>query len=343
MRRILALLLVAVAHVASAKLRAGAKGTSPTGLIQETFSAHAMASLLKTSPPFELDPATFPGIINAVPTDIFLLFYSPTCPDCERLMPIWTQIAGELESNQDVTLMSVADDEGKAQPPFKHTENPALFYIPKNNKAQPISFPMAKLHVFVSLPETKDTDHDMYDELMNFANSHGSNSAATNPTPTPLDAARKANEQPRANDKVVQAAASDPSQEPKVEEALNARLLATLKAHESEPLEAQKQLFVQPPYNTLPVAKFLAGVSQQYLGSAPLADMAARYLDGEPLARKWAVRYAQMELASYRSSGWWPTPKEQKDHFEELIEYALPLYARSIYVQTGGPKKIGAR
>merc|ERR1719428_2214775 len=164
-------------------LRAGAKGTNPTGLIQETFSAHAMASLLKTSPPFELDPATFPGIINAVDTDIFLLFYSPTCPDCERLMPIWTNVAANLESNQEVTLMSVADDEGKAQPPFKHTENPALFWIPKNNKGNPIPFPMAKLHVFVSLPETKDTDHDMYDELMNFANSHGSNSAASNPKP----------------------------------------------------------------------------------------------------------------------------------------------------------------
>jgi hypothetical protein len=92
-------------------------------------------------------------------------------------MPLWTKVAATFESNQDVTLMSVADDEGKAPAPFVHTENPALFYIPKNNKANPIPFPMAKLHVFTSLPETQDTDTDMLDELMNFAYSHGASSS----------------------------------------------------------------------------------------------------------------------------------------------------------------------
>jgi len=328
MRWILALLLVAVANAATAKLRAAAKGT---GLIQETIGAHDMLSILKTAPPFEMDPATFPGIINAVPNDIFLLFYSPTCPDCERLMPLWTQVAANFESNQEVTLMSVADDEGKAQAPFVHTENPALFWIPKNNKANPIAFPMAKLHVFVSLPETKETDTDMLDELMNFCISHGANSASNAPA-SPAPAAVSAAARP--SDAIVKAAGEDPRVEPKVEEALNARLLATLKAHEKEPFKTQRQLFLEPPYDKLPVAKFLSGVTEPL--PAPLVDMAARYLDGEPLARKWAVRYAQMEVANYRSSGYWPTDQEQAQHFQELIAYALPVYARSIYVQTGG-------
>jgi len=348
MRWVLALLLVAVANGATAKLRAGANLSSSfptwrreadkTGFLQETARARAMASLLKTASPFELDPATFPGIINAVPTDIFLLFYSPTCPDCERLMPIWTEVAARFESNQDVTLMSVADDEGKAQAPFVHTENPALFWIPKNGKAQPIPFPMAKLHVFVSLPETKDTDHDMLEELMNFCESHGANSAKTDASPptTTATPAAKATPAARQNARIEQVAGPDPVKEPKVEEALNARLLATLKAHEGEPLQAQRQVFLEPPYDVLPVAKFLSGVTEPL--PAPLADMAAKYLDGEPLARQWAVKYAQMEIASYRSSGYWPSDTEQAQHFQELIDYAVPVYARSIYLQHGGKR-----
>jgi hypothetical protein len=129
-------------------------------------------------------------------------------------------------------------------------------------------------------------------------------------------------------------AGPDPRQEPKVEEALNARLLATLKAHEREPFQAQRQTVLEEPYKDLPVAKFLSGVTEPL--PAPLTEMAAKYLDGEPLARQWAVRYAQMELANFRSSGYWPTDQEQASHFQELIAYALPVYARSIYVQKGG-------
>lgn len=343
MRWILGLLLGAVAHAATAKLRSGAIGSDAksTGLLQE--DAHQMASLLKTAPPFDLDPNTFPGIINAVPTDVFLLFYSPTCPDCERLMPLWTKVAAGFESNQDVTLMSVADDEGKALAPFVHTENPALFWIPKDNKANPIAFPMAKLHVFTSLPETEETDNDMLDELMNFCYSHGASSSNTppqNPVVAQIKADRAAkeaaasNKKPTKEQRIEKDAGPDPRKEPKIEEALNARLLATLKAHEREPFQAQRQIVLEEPYKGLPVAKFLSGVTEPL--PAPMADMAAKYLDGEPLARQWAVRYAQMELANFRSSGYWPTDQEQATHFEELIEYALPVYARSIYVQKGG-------
>merc|ERR1719335_506547 len=145
---------------------------------------------------------------------------------------------------------------------------------------------------------------------MNFASSHGTNSAAASPTSSP------ASDTSKGNAKNPPGVGPDPSQEPKVEEGLNARLLATLKAHESEPLEAQKKLVSEPPYNTLPVAKFLSGVTEPT--PAPLVDMAARYLDGEPLARKWAVRYAQMQFANYVKSGYWPTTQERSEHFQEL-------------------------
>jgi thiol-disulfide isomerase/thioredoxin len=340
MRCILALLLGAVADAATAKLRSGAMGpvATNTGLLQE--DAHAMTSLLKTTAAFELDPNTFPGIINAVPTDVFLLFYSPTCPDCERLMPLWTKVAASFESNQDVTLMSVADDEGKALAPFVHTENPALFWIPKNNKANPIPFPMAKLHVFTSLPETQDTDTDMLDELMNFAYSHGASSSKAQRAPANQQATAVAQPSPqptqqqKQQQRILHDAGPDPRQEPKVEEALNARLLATLKAHERESFQAQRQIVLEEPYDKLPVCKFLSGVTEPL--PAPLAEMAAKYLDGEPLARKWAVRYAQMEIANFRSQGYWPTDSEQASHFQELIDFSLPVYARSIYVQKGG-------
>lgn len=177
---------------------------------------------------------------------------------------------------------------------------------------------MSNLHTFVALPETEATDQDITNQIIRFAQG---GEVTSDDTKAPQAATPKASSPSIAS----------PINSTQLEDTLNARLLATLKAHEHDPLEEQVKIMTSPPYDNLPVSHFLAGATAPL--PAPLTEMVARFLDGEPLARKWAASYAQMQVARYRSSGWWPSESEAEENFNKLEDYAFPIYARSIYVQ----------
>jgi len=278
------------------------------------------AAMLKTMPPFELiHPETFLSLVGSVPTDVLLLFFSPTCPDCEKLMPSWARVAGLFEDNQDLTILSVSDDAGKAPPPYTHNENPAVFFIPKGDAAHPISFPMSYLHEFVALPETGNTDDSIVNRLLAFTHSHLTTaSRATSPLPAAPAA---------------ETAAPRPALSESQSGSLTARLLATLKAKEAESFQDQLNIVYEPQYQTLPVAEFLK--SPTGILGPPLFQVAATYLDGLPLAQQWANQYATQAETNYRKTGWAPTREEEQSYFQDLLKYAIPLYARSIYFQRG--------
>jgi len=277
------------------------------------------SAVLKTMPAFDINPATFLGLVGAVPTDSLLLFYSPTCPDCEKLMPLWSRVAGQFEDNQDLTILSVSDDEGKAPAPYFHDENPTVFFIPKGDAAHPILFPMSDLHEFVGLPETTETDENIVAKLVGFARSHSSTSNTVVQSPPALPP------QPAV---VSQRALSESESG-----ALTARLLASLKAKETAPLQDQLNIVYEPHYQSLPVVEFLKSPSGM-LGP-PLVEVAATYLDGLPLATQWANQYAAQQEDNQRKNGWIPTPDEEHKYYQDLLDYAIPLYARSIYFQRG--------
>lgn len=283
------------------------------------LQGHRTAAL-KTLPPFDIDPDTFVDLLSAVSTDKLLLFFSPTCPDCEKLMPQWSRVAGLFENNQDLSILSVSDDAGKAPPPYTHTENPAVFFIPKGDVAHPIPFPMSDLHQFVALPESPSTDTDIVNKIVAFTQSHLSTpSTASSVAVTPSPPA-----QPTQAVPVLSESQTD---------ALNARLLASLKAKENQPLREQLEVVYEPHYQNLPVVEFLKNPTG-VLGT-DLVTTAATYLDGLPQAKQWANQYATQQDSYYRSQGWMPTPSEEQAYFQKMMDYAIPLYARSIYVQKG--------
>jgi len=246
------------------------------------------AAMLKTMPAFELNPDTFLSLIGSVPTDMLLLFFSPTCPDCEKLAPMWSQVAAQFEDNQDITILSVSDDAGKAPPPYTHNENPAVFFIPKGEAARPISFPMSHLHEFNALPETSETDENIVNRLVSFTHSHLTS------VPRSASLLPKAPVLAPAVETVKPAPILTESQS----SALTARLLASLKAKETESFQEQLQIVNEPQYQMLPVVVFLKSPSG-VLGP-PLVEVAATYLDGLPLAKQWAHQYATAQDGEYR-------------------------------------------
>lgn len=276
-------------------------------------------STLKSFPPFDLNPDTFLSFVGSVSTDSLLLFFSPTCPDCEKFAPVWSQVAGLFEDDRDLTILSVSDDAGKAPAPYTHNENPAVFFIPKGDAAHPIAFPMSYLHEFVALDETAETDKNLIDRLVSFTNHHVTTATRT-ALPEPVAPA---------------AATAIPMQTVRQaqEGMLTARLLASLKTKEAESFQDQLSIVYEPQYKTLAVAEFLK--SPTGVLGPPLYKVAANYLDGLPLAQQWAKQYATQQDATYRKKGWKPTRKEEQKYFQDMLNYATPMYARSIYAQRG--------
>jgi thiol-disulfide isomerase/thioredoxin len=276
-------------------------------------------ALLKTLAPFDIDPATFPSFVESVAqkTDALLLFFSPTCPDCEKLMPLWARVAGTFEKDNGLTVLSVSDDEGRAPAPYVHTENPEIFFIPKGDAAHPVHFPMSYLHEFVALPETSQSERDIVDRLVSFTRGHATrtNTSVEDYRPVVTTARNKL----VLNDSQTAA--------------LTARLLATLKAKEGQSIQDQLKIALEPVYQGLPVVDFLKGVAADL--QQPLAEVAAAYLDGLPLATEWAQEYARAQESSLRSRGWTPTAPEEQAYFQDLVKFALPRYASNIYFQRG--------
>jgi len=290
-------------------------------LQKETHLANSAfrAAGSKTMPAFDINPGTFLNFVSTLPTDSLLLFFSPSCGDCEKLAPQWNRFTSLFENNQDLTIISVSDDEGKAPAPYVHDENPAIFFIPKGDAAHPIPFPMSGIHEFVGSYETGQTDDAIVNKLVTFTQSHMTSapSAASLLPPAPT------------TETATPAGAMTEAQSGQ----LTARLLASLSAKAAASLEEQFKIVNEPHYQSLPVVEFLKSPSGSVL--PPLVQAAAKYLDGLPLAKQWAEQYAVQQESIHRSTGWDPAPAEEKSYHQDLLNYAIPMYAKSIYFQSG--------
>lgn len=273
--------------------------------------------------PFELqDPAAFVATVGALGTDVLVLFYSPTCSDCEALMPYWDKVAAHFEKRLDITVLSVADTDAIAPSPYKHYENPAVFFARRGAPDDPVAFPGSAMQAFLN-----GQDYGIDADLENFAEQQASNgpNPLTGPvTLEPQQPQSHALPSPRAP-----AASADAShQQPEsYEQKLDTRFLAVLQQHAGESTKALLDIAKSDAYKDLPVARFLVEEVAARGGKTPepVAGMAARFLDGLPQAQDWAASYAQWYSASQ--------PGITKEQLEIVAQYALSYYGRSVYEQ----------
>lgn len=111
--------------------------------------------------------------IAGAPGNVLAMFYSPTCPDCEWLMQhVWKTVAEKLEATSDITVMTISDPQFAAPKPFEHWNNPAIFWVPKGNKMDPIFFPQNRLQEYLGgLPSRpqEQQDKDFVQDILVFA------------------------------------------------------------------------------------------------------------------------------------------------------------------------------
>lgn len=266
----------------------------------------------RTEAPFDIDPDTWISDVESIPTDVLTLFYSPTCPDCEKLMPQWARIVAVFEDREDLTLLTVADPEGVAPGRYKHLEIPAIFFSPKEDKEDPYMFSESLLHAFIDTPETQATQSAIRAAITSFALDNlpgpdGKRGGYTGQAANGTHAAPLTKEQ---------------------ESMLTAKLLVALKNRAGLSLDEQLQFVRSPPFAHLPVAQALSGYPKAEVAE-PLATIAARLLDAEPEARREAEHYAKWYM---KTTGLESEASEQyQQKRDEVIEQALPNYMRKIY------------
>lgn len=91
----------------------------------------------RVAEPFAIDD-TFLDRVQKEPANIALLFYNPTCPDCEWFMERWKNIGEAMKRVPSLVVWTVADPKYSAPAAFDHWHNPDIFFVPAANKSHPV-------------------------------------------------------------------------------------------------------------------------------------------------------------------------------------------------------------
>jgi len=137
----------------------------------------------RTVAPFDMDASFLPRL-NAEPQDVLLLFYSPTCPDCQWFLSRWAALAADMRTTP-VSLWTVADPGFIAPDPYTHWHNPAILFAPAGNRSHPVPFGESTLNLYLqgdARPQAAQ-DREFRQMLLNFVADHAT-SALTYVPPT---------------------------------------------------------------------------------------------------------------------------------------------------------------
>lgn len=217
--------------------------------------------------PFDMNAETFMGTLEQIPSDLLILFYDPNCSDCAKLFPVWVQLASKLQGRSGLTLLTVSDPYGLAPGKYGHSENPAMFFASNHSKDDPSALSLDDIHAFTYTEETAATEAALQAAVMRLVNV--GQQTAPDPSSSALNDVSKTGKSQTGGilDKASEAF-------------LNARLLATLQAHEKDAISTQLALATSQSFAALPVAQYLRGFTASQVHES-LAIIVARYLDAK--------------------------------------------------------------
>jgi len=111
------------------------------------------------------------------PSDLLIMLFSPTCPDCQWLMGRWASLAQQLQKLPSIAVWTVADPGFLAPKPFEHWHNPSIFFSPALHKDKPVMFPDTIFGAYLegNVSVSQDIqDAQFQDELINFVGKRAS-------------------------------------------------------------------------------------------------------------------------------------------------------------------------
>lgn len=268
---LLAVLLIRVApsvFAARTQRRLLSQGRSSSFATQQVIARNRLVYK-----PFDIDPDTFMDTVRQISTDVLILFYSPTCSDCTKMMPQWVQLAVAGKNRSNLTFLTVADPMGLAPDNYTHDENPAIFFAPRDRKTEPVAMSMDDIHAFTYTNETADTEAAVRAAIMSLVDGNAFGNSTQ-----PRSALRSEPLLPAANRSSAPGAGESGQTNGEEDEWLTARLLAALREKRQAPVETQLKVAKSPVFAALPVARFLSGLTAGQV-KEPLFAVAAHFLD----------------------------------------------------------------
>lgn len=100
----------------------------------------------------------FDEIVNNAKSDVLIEFYAPWCGHCKKLTPIYEEL-GEKMAHEDVVIAKCDATANDVPPQFGVRGFPTLYWVPKNNKENPIQYEGGReLEDFIKYIAKESTD-----------------------------------------------------------------------------------------------------------------------------------------------------------------------------------------
>lgn len=141
-------------------------------------SQRASLNMKRTVEPFPMNNKTFLKTVQDEVADIAVLFYSPTCPDCQWFFDRWAAVGQKLQKIPSMVVWTVADPNFTAPGAFNnYWHHPDIFFVPAKDKSHPLLFPEKRILAFlagdVKRPQAVQ-DEEFEDHLVDWFGQHSS-------------------------------------------------------------------------------------------------------------------------------------------------------------------------
>ncbi|KAM3595916.1 uncharacterized protein V6R79_005251 [Siganus canaliculatus] len=83
---------------------------------------------------------TFDSIVNDPDKDVLIQFYSPSCPHCKKLEPVYRELAAKVSSDQDIVVAQMNAVDNDVPLVYDVHGFPTIYFAPIGRKDNPIRY-----------------------------------------------------------------------------------------------------------------------------------------------------------------------------------------------------------
>ncbi|XP_061680725.1 protein disulfide isomerase family A, member 8 [Syngnathoides biaculeatus] len=83
---------------------------------------------------------TFDAVVNQPAKDVLIQFYSPSCPHCKKLEPVYTELAETLSGDTTVVVAKMNAVDNDVPPDYDVRGYPTIYLAPAGRKDEPVRY-----------------------------------------------------------------------------------------------------------------------------------------------------------------------------------------------------------
>uniref|UniRef100_A0A7N6FBR9 protein disulfide-isomerase n=1 Tax=Anabas testudineus TaxID=64144 RepID=A0A7N6FBR9_ANATE len=114
----------------------------------DDYFAGRLKSYVKSEPVPERNSAavkvvvaeSFDDIVNDSDKDVLIQFYSPSCPHCKKLEPVYRELADTLYSDPNIVIAKMNAVDNDVPPGYDVQGYPTIYFAPVGKKDEPIRY-----------------------------------------------------------------------------------------------------------------------------------------------------------------------------------------------------------